>query len=87
MIKLNVCQYINLDQNRVNLVFEITEGKEAKIRRINFINNEVFSDSTLEDVNAKKMKSKKNTPEWDNAVTALTKLNELMKNLKGDENE
>ena len=43
-------KYIKLDQNRVNLVYEITEGKEAKIRRINFINNEVFSDSTLEDV-------------------------------------
>ena len=41
---------IRLDQNRINLVFEITEGLEAKIKRINFIGNNVFSDSTLRDV-------------------------------------
>ncbi len=43
-------KYIKLDQNRVNLVFEVYEGKEATIKKINFINNEVFSDSTLRDV-------------------------------------
>ena len=43
-------KYIRLDQNRVNLVFEVYEGKEASIRRINFLNNKVFSDSTLKDV-------------------------------------
>ena len=43
-------KYIRLDQNRVNLVFEVYEGKEATIKKINFINNQVFSDSTLKDV-------------------------------------
>ena len=41
---------IRLDENRVNLVFEIYEGLEAKIKRINFIGNKEFSDSTLKDV-------------------------------------
>ncbi len=43
-------KYIRLDQNRVNLVFEVNEGKEATIKKINFLNNNVFSDSTLRDV-------------------------------------
>ena len=43
-------KYIRLDQNRVNLIFEVFEGKEATIKKINFLNNEVFSDSTLRDV-------------------------------------
>ena len=41
---------IRLDQNRINLVFEIMEGLEAKIKKINFIGNKIFSDSTLKDV-------------------------------------
>lgn len=41
---------IRLEQNRVNLVFEIKEGLEAKIKKINFIGNKEFSDSTLSDV-------------------------------------
>lgn len=41
---------IRLDQNRINLVFEIAEGLEAKIKKINFIGNKIFSDSTLKDV-------------------------------------
>lgn len=41
---------IKLDQNRINLVFEISEGLEAKIKKINFIGNKEFSDSTLRDV-------------------------------------
>ena len=40
---------IRVDENRVNLVFEVFEGKEATIK-INFINNKIFSDSTLKDV-------------------------------------
>ena len=43
-------KYIKNLGNRVDIVFEIYEGKEAKIKRINFLNNKVFSDSTLEDV-------------------------------------
>ncbi len=38
---------INLDQNRVNLVFEIKEGKKTEVRRISFVGNKAFSDSDL----------------------------------------
>ena len=41
---------VPLEQNRVDLVYEITEGPEAKIRHITFIGNESFSRSTLERV-------------------------------------
>lgn len=38
---------IALSQNRVDLVFEISEGDVTGIRRISFIGNRVFSDSKL----------------------------------------
>lgn len=38
---------IKLDQNRVNLVFEITEGDETTISTIRFVGNERFSDDEL----------------------------------------
>lgn len=38
---------IILDQNRINLVYEIEEGKYAKIKEINFDGNRNFSDSEL----------------------------------------
>jgi outer membrane protein insertion porin family len=38
---------IKLDQNRVDLVFEINEGDTTGIRRITFIGNQHFSDGTL----------------------------------------
>jgi len=38
---------IKLDQNRVNLVFEVVEGAETKIKGIRFVGNEVFDDDTL----------------------------------------
>ena len=41
---------IRLSQNRVNLVFEINEGKETKVKSINFIGNKDFSDSRLRSV-------------------------------------
>ncbi len=41
---------ITLDNNRVNLVFEIDEGPETYVRQINFIGNKMFSDHTLRDV-------------------------------------
>ena len=41
---------IRLPQNRVNLVFEINEGKATRVRSIKFIGNHAFSDSTLRDV-------------------------------------
>jgi outer membrane protein insertion porin family len=40
---------IKLDQNRVNLVFEINEGDVTEVRRIDFVGNKVFSDSDLRD--------------------------------------
>lgn len=38
---------VNLDQNRVDIVFEITEGPRSKVRQINIIGNDVFSDGEL----------------------------------------
>ena len=38
---------VQLDQNRVDIVFEITEGAKSKVRRINIIGNEKFSDGRL----------------------------------------
>ena len=36
-----------LDQNRVDIVFEIQEGPKSKVRKINIIGNEHFSDGEL----------------------------------------
>jgi outer membrane protein insertion porin family len=41
---------IRLKQNRVDLVFEINEGKPTEIRNIRFVGNLEFSDSRLRDV-------------------------------------
>ncbi|MDA0366948.1 MAG: outer membrane protein assembly factor BamA [Proteobacteria bacterium] len=41
---------IQLEQNRVDLVFEINEGPVTSIQRINFIGNQVFSDRKLRSV-------------------------------------
>ena len=41
---------IELDQNRVNVVFEINEGGSTKVKTIQFIGNRAFSDSQLRDV-------------------------------------
>lgn len=41
---------IELDQNRVDVVFEINEGESTLIRRVLFVGNRAFSDSTLRDV-------------------------------------
>ncbi len=38
---------IKLDQNRVNLVFEIKEGSRTEVRKISFVGNKSFSDSEL----------------------------------------
>lgn len=45
---------VSLDQNRVDLVFEITEGAKSKVRQINIIGNEVFSDDKLREQMATK---------------------------------
>ena len=41
---------IQQDQNRVDLIFEISEGEQTIIREIVFIGNEAFSDGTLREV-------------------------------------
>ncbi|CFX41416.1 Outer membrane protein assembly factor BamA [Candidatus Filomicrobium marinum] len=41
---------IELEQNRVNLVFEIMEGSATKVKSINFIGNRAFSDAQLRDI-------------------------------------
>ena len=38
---------VELSQNRVDVVYEISEGPKSKVRQINIIGNEVFSDSQL----------------------------------------
>ena len=38
---------VMLDQNRVDIVFEITEGDKSKVRQINIIGNDAFSDGEL----------------------------------------
>ena len=42
-------QMVQLDQNRVDVIFEITEGPKSKVRAINIIGNEKFSDAKLKD--------------------------------------
>lgn len=41
---------IEIEQNRVNLVFEITEGGATKVKGITFTGNYAFSDSQLRDI-------------------------------------
>lgn len=38
---------IQLEQNRVDVVFEISEGPKSKVRQVNIVGNEKFSDKTL----------------------------------------
>jgi len=38
---------VQLDQNRVDIVFEINEGPKSKVQQINIIGNEEFSDGQL----------------------------------------
>ncbi|CAN0444944.1 unnamed protein product, partial [Scytosiphon promiscuus] len=40
-------QYKPLEQNRVDLIFEITEGPVTGVRSINFLGNQAYSDSRL----------------------------------------
>ena len=41
---------IEIEQNRVNVVFEINEGKATKVKTISFIGNRTFTDSQLRDI-------------------------------------
>ncbi|MBW8754314.1 MAG: outer membrane protein assembly factor BamA [Sphingomonadales bacterium] len=38
---------VMLEQNRVDIVFEVTEGPKSKVRQINILGNEKFSDGEL----------------------------------------
>ena len=40
-------QMVQLEQNRVDVIFEINEGPKSKVRAINIIGNEAFSDGQL----------------------------------------
>ncbi len=41
---------IELEQNRVNVVFEIVEGGATKVKGINFVGNRAFTDQQLRDI-------------------------------------
>ena len=41
---------VNLSDNRVNLIFEIYEGKVAEIESINFVGNRAFNDRRLREL-------------------------------------
>jgi outer membrane protein insertion porin family len=48
---------IQKEQNRINLIFDIKEGKKADITKINFIGNSAFSDNNLrEEITTKESK-------------------------------
>ncbi|WP_159761006.1 outer membrane protein assembly factor BamA [Sphingomonas sp. 8AM] len=38
---------VSLDQNRVDVIFEVNEGPKSKVRQINIIGNQVFDDGKL----------------------------------------
>jgi outer membrane protein insertion porin family len=40
-------QIVQLDQNRVDVVFEITEGPRSRVRQINILGNQAFGDGQL----------------------------------------
>jgi outer membrane protein insertion porin family len=40
-------QMVQLDQNRVDVVFEINEGPRSRVRQINILGNEAYSDGDL----------------------------------------
>lgn len=42
-----VPKVIQLEQNRINVVFEIDEGGKASINKISFVGNKIYSDSKL----------------------------------------
>lgn len=41
---------VQLEQNRVDLIFEIEEGQTTGVQAINFVNNSVFDDDELRDI-------------------------------------
>jgi outer membrane protein insertion porin family len=47
-------QLIERDQNRVDVIYNVTEGETSSIRKVTFVGNEKFSDSDLNEVVATK---------------------------------
>jgi len=45
---------VNLDQNRVDVIFEVSEGPKSKVRQINILGNQEFSDNKLREQMATK---------------------------------
>ncbi|MFK7866425.1 MAG: outer membrane protein assembly factor BamA [Alphaproteobacteria bacterium] len=45
-----VPKIIELEQNRIDLVFEIREGRKTGIRKVSFVGNGFYSDRALEDI-------------------------------------
>lgn len=45
---------VNLDQNRVDVIFEVSEGPKSKVRQINILGNTVYSDNKLREQMATK---------------------------------
>lgn len=45
---------VALDQNRVDVIFEVNEGPKSKVREINIIGNQVYSDGKLKEQMATK---------------------------------
>lgn len=45
-----VPKVVKLDYNRVDVIYEIHEGKKTPVREVNFIGNQVYSDFTLSHV-------------------------------------
>ncbi|MFM6854756.1 MAG: outer membrane protein assembly factor BamA, partial [Sphingopyxis sp.] len=42
-------QLVRLDQNRVDIVYEVHEGDRSRVRQINILGNQAFSDGDLKD--------------------------------------
>ena len=45
---------VSLDQNRVDIVFEVNEGPKSKVQQINILGNQVFTDDKLREQMATK---------------------------------
>ena len=45
---------VNLDQNRVDVIFEVSEGPKSKVRQINILGNTMFSEGKLREQMATK---------------------------------
>ena len=63
-------RYVKLNDNRVNLVFEISDGPLYTVKSISFIGNNVFSDRTLKNIISTKQSA------WWRFITSSDNYNE-----------